>query len=383
MRVSRLRFGNLRVTLRQDDDSANWHFCCYISKEKKQHRQSTKTAVLKDAEQVAQNIVVDILSKQRSGQKVFSVTLAEARRDWLLHLDKRIGVNPRSTHNAVNQLTWGLKYLEHCKITTNTSIDAIQSTIWKDYPSWRHTAKPTSLTVIHQELVSIRSFFKHAKSRGWVTDTNIPVIETSPEREAPKRRRVTSKEITDSLKAIGQWAAKDWAKRQMFIVVLDTMLNTGMRTGEVLQLRGKDVEVAKNQITIHIAKSKTGRSRTITVWHSGTRQFSNWLLAHPTEPDQLIFPNTFYQHLKQLRKDKVVAKDFDPYHLRHGFATTQINKGESLHLIAKHMGTSTTMIEKTYSNVITAMIGKQFSKTKLEQQEDGTFEVIKRQLGQP
>ena len=62
--VHRMRFGGLRVALSRNDDNANWQFCCYIPKEKKQYRQSTKTAVLETAEEVAQGIVVDILSKE-------------------------------------------------------------------------------------------------------------------------------------------------------------------------------------------------------------------------------------------------------------------------------------------------------------------------------
>jgi integrase len=377
--VSRLRFGNLRVTLSRTNDNAAWQFCAYISGEKKQVRLSTKTAVLETAKEVAQNVIVDILSKQKSGMKVFSVTFAEARRDFLLDLDKRIarpnGLNKRTANNTINHIGWGIKFLEDKKVTTNTSIDGIRANIWKEYTDWRHKQKATSLTVIEQELVSIRSLFKFSKEKGWCSEGNIPKWDKQPKKEKPKRRRIFHKEVMESLQAVAKWVRND-ERRDMFHTVLRTMLNSGMRTGEVLALKRSDVELTPIDATIHIQKTKTGEPRSITIMHSAAVWLRDWMRKHPEE--QLFKERVFYQMLKQSRRDKVMS--IDPYHMRHQYASDEIRKGQPLHMIARHMGTSTPQLEKTYSQIINAEIGRQFAKTKLVRNEDGTFEVIKREL---
>jgi integrase len=322
---------------------------------------------------------VDILSKQKSGMKVFSVTFAEARRDFLLDLDKRIarpnGLNKRTANNTINHIGWGIKFLEDKKVTTNTSIDGIQANIWKEYTDWRHKQKATSLTVIEQELVSVRSLFKFSKERGWCSESNIPKWDKQPKKDKPKRRRIFHKEVMESLQAVAKWVRND-ERRDMFHTVLRTMLNSGMRTGEVLALKRSDVELTPIDATIHIQKTKTGEPRSITIMHSAAVWLRDWMKKHPEE--QLFNERVFYQMLKQSRRDKVMS--IDPYHMRHQYASDEIRKGQPLHMIARHMGTSTPQLEKTYSQIINAEIGRQFAKTKLVRNEDGTFEVIKREL---
>jgi integrase len=374
---SRLRFGNLRVTLSRGDDDANWQFCCYIAGEKKQYRQSTKTAILDEAKEQAQNIVVDILSKQRSGQKVFSITLADARRDFLLDLDNRVKREELSEGTATNtarHIEWGLKFLNSVHITANAAMDGIRADTWKGYPDWRLKQKETTRTVIQQELVSIRSLFKFAKDAGRITEANIPKWELEVEKDGVKRRRIGHKEVMESLQNVAKWAKGD-ERREMFSTVLRTMLSTGMRTGEVLALTGKDIQLERDGVTIHIPKTKTGKERTITVMYSGAVWLTDWYQGHP-ESEQLFSEAVFYQMLKAARRHKVMT--IDPYHCRHQFATTEILKGHHLHMIGRHMGTSTSQLEKTYSQVLTSQIGRQFAKTKLLRNEDGTSDVVKR-----
>ena len=371
---SKFRFGNLRVTLSRSDDDANWQFCCYIASEKKQYRQSTKTAILDEAKNEAQNIVVDILSKQRSGQKVFSITVANARKEFLLDLDKRVkleAISERTGSNTSRHIDWGLKFLNAFHISANAALDTIKAEIWKQYPEWRLKLKPSlKRTVIHQELVSIRAMFKHAKELGHITEANIPKWDLETERV--RRRRITQKDVQESLKAVAKWAKED-RRRQMFETVLQVMLVTGMRTGEVLTLKRSDIEATRKELTIHIAKSKTG-PRSITIMHSAITWLNTWMMV--TKEEQLFDSTLFYQMLKQARRDKVMT--IDPTHLRHQFATNEILKGHSPYLIAKHMGNSPSQIEKTYDQVINSMIGREFAKKKLVYAEDGTITITER-----
>lgn len=372
-KVSRMRFGSLRVNLRLNGDI--WHYELFI--EGKQYRQSLRTSVLADARDAATALTVELLAKQKSGQKVFSITIGDARREFLMDLDKRVKqgtLAERTAANTSRHVDWGLKFLNSVHITANAALDTIRADIWKGYADWRLKDKPfLNRTVIQQELVSIRSLFKFAKENGQVSEANIPKWELQT--EEVRRKRISPKDVVSSLNAVSKWVGKD-ERRQMFYTVLRTMLGSGMRTGEVLNLKRGDVETGtKFELTIHIAKTKTGKPRTITVMDSGGAWLRDWIDKHPDQ-EQLFDYTMFYQMLKQARRDKILT--IDPYHCRHEFGTREILKNQPLALIAAHMGTSTGQLERTYNQTITSMIGRQFAKTKLERKEDGTVEVVKR-----
>jgi integrase len=366
-----MRFGTHRVTLSRADDQASIYYCLYI--EGKQYRQSLKTNDWKDAEQKATALTIDLLSKQKAGLKVFSITLAEARKSYLLQLDKRVteqAITKRSATNTARHILWGIQFLNACHTSANAAMDTIQGKLWSGYTEWRMKQKQSTRTVIKQELTSLKAFFKFAKEAGWCTEANIPKWEL--EVEKVKRKSVNHEQVTDNLKAVAKWMGSD-PKRLMFYTVLQTMLNSGMRTGEVLGLQRSNIETTPKEVTITIDKGKTGE-RTITIMHSGGYHIREWVREHKEE--QLFNYTDFYNTLKQARRDNVLT--IDPYHLRHQFAITHLRKGEPPFLVARHMGTSVTMLEKTYGQVITSLIGRQFGKTKVRYLEDGTIEVIER-----
>jgi hypothetical protein len=70
----------------------------------------------------------------------------------------------------------------------------------------------------------------------------------------------------------------------------------------------------------------------------------------------------------------------DLYHCRHWYITERLLAGESIHLVAKAVGTSVSEIEKTYSNVLTEQITEKFSETIVEFDDDGHFKPRKVKL---
>src|SRR5207248_2131914 len=174
------------------------------------------------------------------------------RRAFLLHLDKTVAQGTRSEgtiRNTVRRIDQGMRYLASKKISPNAAVDGVSADLWKGYIDWRLTEKAgMRRDVINQELMSIRSLFKFAKDQRWITDASIPVWEIQVEKEAAKRRRVTAKEIHASITAISEWAAaakteKDRWQRMMLLTVCQVMEHSGMRIGEVVQLKNSDVEI--------------------------------------------------------------------------------------------------------------------------------------------
>lgn len=393
--VSRRRFGNHRVSLSKGENDAAWYYCLYI--EGKQYRKSMKTVVLDDAWDKATALTVDILAKQKSGQKIFSITLGELRREFLLHLDKKVAqgsLKRGSCNNIIRQIDHGFRFLMYIKTTPNAAVDSLSGKMWQQYVDWSLQSNGGKRrAVVHQELTSIRSMFKFAKEHGWCSEMNIPVWELVIEKEPSKRRRVSLKEGSQALIAIAGWAAKKdkhYWRKQMLLTVAHIINASGMRTGEVLNLKNSDIELSKDEAILHVRAevSKVKTSRQVAILHSAILPLTRWLneFQKDKSPEGYVFGETegqsgdypFYTVLKRLRHAKVVADDFDIYHFRHIAITKWILSGQPLFLIAKLCGTSSRMIESTYANVITAMLGREFAKRKLNVLEDGSFEIEER-----
>ena len=178
----------------------------------------------------------------------------------------------------------------------------------------------------------------------------------------------------------------------MVLTVFMTIFNSGLRTSECLLLRRKDINVVSGReiiITVRAETSKVRKTRQVPVMHSGGLWLRDWLRQRELKPDDLVFAvakrgahNSFYRGFKQFRETILKPEgleDADPYHARHQWCTDRLMSGESIHLVAKLAGSSTTEIERTYSNVIDLNIGREFGKKKLRFNEDGTIEVIKRE----
>jgi hypothetical protein len=90
----------------------------------------------------------------------------------------------------------------------------------------------------------------------------------------------------------------------------------------------------------------------------------------------------FHHAYKSLRES---PKEFDLdwvdlYHCRHWYITERLLAGESIHLVAKAVGTSVAEIERTYSNVLTEQITEKFSETIVEFADHGHFKLRKVRL---
>jgi integrase len=377
--VSRLRFGQHRVNLRQSP-SGNWHFECFI--EGKQYRESLHTASLEAAREAATNLMVELLAKVKAGLRVHSVTLEELRVAFSRHLDKKIAIGKKeaSINNTILHLRHGFGFLHSKEISPNTSVDALKGSLWQEYITWR-MERHSSITkdVLLAELTHIRSMFKFAKEQGWCSDHSIPKWELQMEIEPARRRRITPAEFQRAFAVVRS------LKNNLVITVLQVMLVTGARTGEILQLRYRDITIAKNnrEVTLNIRKetSKTRKGRELVLVQSQTVFLTGWVMPiDEKNPDDLVFSSKdFYLQWKLLRRKLPEhMRWFEPYYCRHEFITQMLLKGENIHNIAKYTGTSTQNIEKTYSQVLTGMLGRGFAKSKMVYDDAGGYEVVKR-----
>jgi integrase len=405
-----MQFGNHSVTLYRRPDAlrSSWYFRIHIKEEKRHYRQSLKTHDLNQAKSVAQEQVINILSKVRSGERILDLSLADLKRKFELHMDSEVEKDQISYNTWKNhryRITLGLEFLKtKYPKGLETRLSQIDGNVFNGYLDWRLTenkAKGRSLRrdVARDELLIIRKMFTFAQKQKLCSAKTLPNWDFHVEAEGPKRERITAANHAQFKNALRKWTITDPAVRNnekmqyhrwMTLSVIGLVEASGMRSGEVFGLKNRDIQ-RKGDIDflVRIRKetSKVRRGREITV---RSFQLHKWLeeWQKHNDPNDFVFTpfdtgkttcrDTFYHQYKSLRQ-KLKEKGlewFDLYHSRHAWVTNRILAGEDIYQVAQAAGTSVAEIESTYSHVLTAETTRKFNRKRVEHHPDGSHEIV-------
>lgn len=399
-----LVFGPHKVRLFQRNDQPSNYWFMRVQLEGKPFKRSLKTAHLESARDAATQVMIEALSKIKAGQKVFSVTVSDARRAYLLNEQERVAREDRSTYtvkNVVQRIDRAIAFLRDQGITPSASIDSIQGNFWQQYIEWR--LKPTPdlrRDGINSELTTIRAWFEWCQKQGWCAASHIPQWELTVEKTQASLVKVPAANFIRARQLMYDWmvAASDTGNpiecenRETIFTVFMTISCGAFRTGEILQVRRKDIQMAGDEIivTVQDNTSKVRKARQVPLLHEGVICLRSYLNSRPKmKPDERVFVmrgakeprNLFYKAFSKLRKNVLIPAglgDIEPYHARHFAITNWLLMGNSIHLVGRLAGTSVKQIEATYSNVIELSIGREFAQKYLVYKEDGSHEIVKR-----
>lgn len=156
--------------------------------------------------------------------------------------------------------------------------------------------------------------------------------------------------------------------RDRFLLAL--LYDTGMRIGEALGLRHRDIAAAERQITVcrrdndNRVRAKSFVSRTVPVSAELIRLYADYLHAEYGDLDSdYIFVNLWgrphghpltysavYDLVRRLRRRTDI--DFDPHWLRHTAATRMLRNGIGVEVVAKLLGhANVTVTASTYGHL--------------------------------
>lgn len=170
-----------------------------------------------------------------------------------------------------------------------------------------------SYIAINRELALLRHFFTMSIKWGLIDKNPVSGVKMFPERT--RERYLTEEEIPELLNACEE------SQNESLKIIVFVALNTGMRLGEILNLRVADIDL--QNMTINIEQSKTGK---------GTVPISNCLgralAEHLQEHDQYyLFCDNYGNPYKSLKNSFKTAlkragiENFRFHDLRHTFAS--------------------------------------------------------------
>ena len=127
-------------------------------------------------------------------------------------------------------------------------------------------------------------------------------------------------------------------------LMLELMARGGMRIGEVLKLRAKDVDDRK----LHIARPKSGcEYEVVYIPKKVSERLKDYVHSLSLEPDQRVFPIGYSGARATVKKaGLIVGIDLNPHDLRRHAATFASRAGAALEIVSKvilrHANRSTT-----------------------------------------
>jgi len=196
---------------------------------------------------------------------------------------------------------------------------------------------------INRRLAALSKMLKHAYRRGYIS--RMPVIERK--RESEGRMRWLSYDEEQVLIAKFRELRQD--QMADFIEVL---IDTGLRTGELFKLCGRDVNAEER--VIYLWDTKNGKSRSVPLTQ---RAMDALQRNHQIDSSLPLFAFTrhAFRHQWDLVKSLIGLdgdKEFVPHSLRHTCATRLVEKGIDLRVIQEFLGHRAIQTTIRYAKVV-------------------------------
>lgn len=204
------------------------------------------------------------------------------------------------------------------------------------------------------------SFFSHLftiATKDWEWTNENPLDKVSKPAPNPGRQRYLSK---DEIERVFREAKK--SRNPILFPIIALALATGMRRGEILNLRYKNLDVENGEIILE--KTKNGDPRFIP-FLGKTRIAVIKILNPNANLEALVFPSS-HTSLKpydietawQACIDRAGIKDCRFHDLRHTTASILTENGWSLFEIGVLLGHRSTQTTKRYSHLTTECVKK-------------------------
>lgn len=256
------------------------------------------------------------------------VSYETALTSFLSHLKEHNGSSATFTAYR-GDLTQLGRYLEEHRITQVTTVT---SQYLSDYVAYISTTSYTPKS-ISRKINSMKTFFKFLVTKGMI-QTNVAKVIPHPKFTTNPPRILIEAECK---------ALQDICRLDIrMCAVIELLLQTGMRIGEVANLKMEDYR--KNEIVIRVFENNP--ERVVPLSKNTVSALQNYLAVRPDVYEQTFFVTKTGHPLlirnmraaidRYFRMAKI--KDVKVNDLRHAFAAHQVKSGVSLEFLTKIMG---------------------------------------------
>ncbi len=217
--------------------------------------------------------------------------------------------------------------------------------------------KKDSNSSIDRKLSGLRGFYKFLANEGFVSK-NVFSLVSGPKKEKKLPRYFEYNELEELFNVVD-----DSPIGQRDLLLLEMLYGTGVRVGELVNIKVKDIDLSSHSILI---LGKGNKERIVTFgdycYEALVKYLSDGYLRLNLKSEDYLFLNKnggvltergVRYILDQIIKRTSLNKSISPHMLRHSFATHLLNEGCDLITVQKLLGHESIKATQIYTHVTT------------------------------
>ena len=213
---------------------------------------------------------------------------------------------------------------------------------------------------VSRKLSSLRGLYKYMANEG-IVKTNVFSLVNAPKKSKKLPRYFEYNELEELFKV----PDTNTSLGQRDLLLLEMLYATGVRVGELVNIKVKDIDMGRRNIII---LGKGNKERFVTYGEyceDILKQYlsDGYILLNKTGSDYLFLNNNggnltergVRYILDELIKKTSINKKISPHMIRHSFATHLLNEGCDLLTVQKLLGHESIKATQVYTHVTTDM----------------------------
>lgn len=238
---------------------------------------------------------------------------------------------------------------------------------WDDHPTTPKAGVGLSPRTVNNTIRCLRIFFNWCVREGELTHSPMTHIRYQPEDDG-RFEVFTDEQVQRLLQQPNRRTFVGWRDYCMML----TLVDTGMRIGELTSLRVSDVDFQLRQIEIPGAVTKTHRTRIVPISPVTTRELQSFVAYCRLEEDDFLWMSQFGERymadnfgkmLKKYAKQAGIRNvRVSPHTFRHYFATRFLKNGGDPIALQRILGHRDMHMVSLYVNYTKADLREQHEK---------------------
>lgn len=263
------------------------------------------------------------------------------------YIENIIPTKPKNAQSRTAQLLWWKKQIGHVLLSdlTPALIAEQRDKLLKGFTPRKKLRSPA--TVVRYIAALSHALSIAVKEWGWIEDSPIRKV-TKPKESRGRIRFLSDTERCALLKACRK------SSNPFLYPVVVLALSTGMRQGEIMNLRWEDVDLFRGRIVLH--NTKNGERRVVPL-RGHAQELLQQLKENTKQDIGLLFPAKNPQKPMDLRfpweqaLQKAEIKDYRFHDNRHSCASYLLAQKATLAEIAEILGHKTLQMVKRYAHL--------------------------------